>query len=142
MAVPIRLRHHRTAAPAAVCVLAAALFAGPAALTGSAAADTRHRAPDEAGRPSGQAHDAPDEHAGASCRTEVEGSRVTAYCHNPYPRIDRVRLHVECARWWDVDADSAPVEVPATAYVELTERCWKEVRAAWVSHDPLPAPGS
>ncbi|GGQ24416.1 hypothetical protein [Streptomyces roseolilacinus] len=118
------IRHHRTAARTAVSVLAPVLLAGFAVPAGPAAAD------------------GPRERAGASCRTEVEGSRVTAYCHNPYPRTDRVRLHVECARWWDVDADSAPAEVPATAYVELTARCWKEVRAAWISHDPLPGPGS
>ncbi|WP_391654155.1 hypothetical protein [Streptomyces tamarix] len=118
------IRHHRAAALTAASVLAPALLAGPAATAGPAAADDRR------------------ERAGASCRTEVEGSRATAYCHNPYPRTDRVRLHVECARWWDVDADSAPVEVRATAYVELTARCWKEVRAAWISHDPLPGPGS
>lgn len=47
----------------------------------------------------------------ADCRTVIEGSRATAYCHNPYPSIDRVRLHVECERWWDIDADSAPVVV-------------------------------
>lgn len=118
------IRHHRTAASTAAPALAAVLLAGLAAPAGPAAADDRR------------------ERAGASCRTEVDGSHVTAYCHNPYPRTDRVRLHVECARWWDVDADSAPVEVPATAHVELAERCWKEVRAAWISHDPLPAPGS
>ncbi|NKY14344.1 hypothetical protein HGA06_09265 [Streptomyces somaliensis DSM 40738] len=116
------MRHRRTAAPTAVVL--AALLAGSAAPVGPAAADDH------------------GERTGASCRTEVDGSRVTAYCHNPYPHTDRVRLHVECARWWDVDADSAPVEVPATAYVELTERCWKEVGAAWISHDPLPGPGS
>ncbi|MER7831220.1 hypothetical protein [Streptomyces sp. NPDC095602] len=132
----MRLRHHRPAGPAGPAagrlrvplLAAAALLAGHAALTGPAAADARDTAPVG--------------HTGASCRTEVEGSAVTAYCHNPYPRTDRVRLHVECARWWDVDADSAPVEVPPTAYVELGERCWKEVRAAWISHDPLPALGS
>ncbi|WP_234334838.1 hypothetical protein [Streptomyces sp. NRRL S-118] len=73
----------------------------------------------------------------ASCRTSVEGSLVTAYCHNPYPDTDRVRLHVECDRWWDIDSDSAPVEVGPTAYAELTERCWKEVRAAWITHEPV-----
>ncbi|MFF7180321.1 hypothetical protein [Streptomyces sp. NPDC008121] len=73
---------------------------------------------------------------GASCRTVVQGSRVTAYCHNPYPATDRVRLHVECARWWDVDTDSAPADVAPTAYVQVTGRCWKEVRAAWVTHQP------
>ncbi|WP_344364569.1 hypothetical protein [Streptomyces gobitricini] len=74
----------------------------------------------------------------ASCRTSVEGSRVTAYCHNPNPGTDRVQLHVECARWWDIDSDSAPVEVGPTAYAELTQRCWKEVREAWISHQPVP----
>ncbi|MFF0424214.1 hypothetical protein ACH4TP_28565 [Streptomyces sp. NPDC021012] len=80
----------------------------------------------------------------ASCRTLVEGSRVTAHCSNPYPRTDRVRLHVECERWWDVDTDSAPVEVGPADYAQLTGRCWKEVRSAWVTHqpaDPAPARG-
>ncbi|MFF0475900.1 hypothetical protein [Streptomyces sp. NPDC004284] len=85
------------------------------------------------------------ENFGASCRTLVEGSRVTAHCSNPYPRTDRVRLHVECDRWWDVDTDSAPVEVGPADYAQVTGRCWKEVRSAWVTHqpaDPAPAPGS
>ncbi|MCZ0979172.1 hypothetical protein O1L60_08550 [Streptomyces diastatochromogenes] len=81
----------------------------------------------------------------ASCRTLVEGSHVTAHCSNPYPRTDRVRLHVECARWWDVDTDSAPVEVGPADYAQVTGRCWKEVRSAWVTHQPAdpapPAPG-
>ncbi|ORT57492.1 hypothetical protein BKD26_22860 [Streptomyces sp. CB03238] len=76
----------------------------------------------------------------ASCRTSVEGSRVTAYCHNPYPATDRVQLHVECARWWDIDSDSAPVDIGPTAYAELTQRCWKEVDDAWISHQPVPDP--
>ncbi|MFF8605449.1 hypothetical protein ACF06X_05885 [Streptomyces sp. NPDC015346] len=80
------------------------------------------------------------ENFGASCRTDVEGSRVTAYCHNPYPGTDRVRLHVECDRWWDVDTDSAPVDVAPTAYVRLYGRCWKEVRSAWLTHEPADAP--
>ncbi|WP_149180094.1 hypothetical protein [Streptomyces sp. TRM49041] len=109
-------RRHRAAALAAVSVLA------PVLLASAAAADDRGN-------------------AGASCRTEVDGSRVTAYCHNPYPRTDRVQLHVECARWWDVDADSSPVAVAPAAHVELTERCWKEVRAAWVSHQTVPGSG-
>ncbi|MGV9693704.1 hypothetical protein ACWDUX_31910 [Streptomyces sp. NPDC003444] len=85
------------------------------------------------------------ENFGASCRTDVEGSRVTAHCQNPYPRTDRVRLHVECAQWWDVDTDSAPVDVGPADYAQLTGRCWKEVRSAWITHqpaDPEPAPGS
>ncbi|WP_175408748.1 hypothetical protein [Streptomyces sp. TRM64462] len=100
--------------------LAVASVLGPLLLAGSAVAGERQQ----------------DD--GASCRTAVEGSRVVAYCHNPYPRTDRVQLHVECARWWDIDVDSAPVEIPPTAYVELTERCWKEVRTAWITHQAVP----
>ncbi|MCS0637244.1 hypothetical protein NX801_16550 [Streptomyces sp. LP05-1] len=80
----------------------------------------------------------PEEEYIASCRTEVEGSSVTAYCHNPFPRVDRVQLHVECDRWWDLDSDSVPAEVGPTAYAELTLRCWKEVGSAWISHQPVP----
>ncbi|KUH37157.1 hypothetical protein [Streptomyces changanensis] len=112
-------RHHRTAALAAASILVPALLAGSAA-----AADGDPEGPD-----------------GATCRTAVEGSRVTAYCHNPHPRTDHVRLHVECVRWWDLDADSASVAVPPTAYVEVTERCWKEVRSAWISHATVPDRG-
>ncbi|WP_405800285.1 hypothetical protein [Streptomyces sp. NBC_01506] len=71
---------------------------------------------------------------GASCRTAIEGSSVTAFCHNPYPGTDRVRLHIECARWWDVDSDSAPADAGPAGYVRLAGRCWKEVESAWVSH--------
>ncbi|WP_329277334.1 hypothetical protein [Streptomyces sp. NBC_00691] len=89
------------------------------------------------------------ENFGASCRTVVQGSTVTAHCQNPYPGTDRVRLHVECERWWDIDSDSAPVEVGPADYGELTGRCWKEVRSAWITHqpadqapDPTPVRGS
>ncbi|OEJ49238.1 hypothetical protein AR457_26850 [Streptomyces agglomeratus] len=71
---------------------------------------------------------------GSTCRTSVRGSRVVAYCHNPYPVSDIVRLHTECDRWWDIDADGSPVEVGPAQTVRLTDRCWKEVRRAWVSH--------
>ncbi|WP_221355123.1 hypothetical protein [Streptomyces beigongshangae] len=71
---------------------------------------------------------------GAVCRTVVDGSRVTADCRNPYPEPDRVGLHVECERWWDLDADGARVEAGPAQHVRLTGRCWKEVRSAWVSH--------
>ncbi|MER7760038.1 hypothetical protein [Streptomyces sp. NPDC097619] len=73
---------------------------------------------------------------GSDCDTVIEGSRVTAHCHNPFPRTDLVRLHVECERWWDVDGDSAPVSVEPAGHVRLASRCWKEVRSAWVSHEP------
>ncbi|MFD4633005.1 hypothetical protein ACFVYR_31360 [Streptomyces sp. NPDC058284] len=71
---------------------------------------------------------------GSECRTGVAGQTVVAYCHNPYPETDRVRLHVECARWWDIDTDSRPVEAGPAMTVRLTGRCWKEVRSVWVSH--------
>ncbi|MEU4153891.1 hypothetical protein [Streptomyces sp. NPDC026659] len=71
---------------------------------------------------------------GAACRTSVEGSHVVAYCHNPYVDTDRVRLHIECARWWDIDTDSAPVDTDAAMTVRLTGRCWKEIRSVWISH--------
>lgn len=71
---------------------------------------------------------------GAECRTDVTGSRVVAYCHNAYAETDRVRLHIECDRWWDIDSDGSPVEAGPARTVRLTGRCWKEVRSAWVSH--------
>ncbi|QOV39269.1 hypothetical protein IM697_13270 [Streptomyces ferrugineus] len=76
----------------------------------------------------------PREPFGAACRISVTGSQVTAYCHNPYPDTDRVSLHVECARWWDLDSDGSPVDADPAQTVRLTARCWKEVGSAWVSH--------
>ncbi|MFE9555940.1 hypothetical protein ACFYMW_27570 [Streptomyces sp. NPDC006692] len=81
---------------------------------------------------------APPEPFGADCQTSVRGSHVTAYCHNPYPDADRVRLHTDCALWWDIDADAAPVEVGPAQTVRLTDRCWKDVRAVWVTHEKAP----
>ncbi|MFC9426951.1 hypothetical protein [Streptomyces sp. NPDC056987] len=71
----------------------------------------------------------------ATCRTEIRGSRALAYCHNPYPETDRVRLHVDCARWWDIDTVGAAVDIPAAGYVRLADRCWKEIRSVRVSHE-------
>jgi len=71
---------------------------------------------------------------GAECRTLVRGSHVVAYCHNPYAETDRVRLHIECDRWWDLDTDGAPADAGPAMTVRLSGRCWKEVRSAWVSH--------
>ncbi|MET9608734.1 hypothetical protein ABZZ17_27370 [Streptomyces sp. NPDC006512] len=71
---------------------------------------------------------------GADCDTEIDGSRVTANCHNAYPETDLIRLHVECDRWWDVDGDGAAVPLGPAGRVQLAGRCWKEVRSAWVSH--------
>ncbi|MEU4659236.1 hypothetical protein AB0G32_35790 [Streptomyces sp. NPDC023723] len=77
---------------------------------------------------------APQRPFGAECRIRQTGSRVTAYCHNPYPDPDRVALHVECVRWWDLDSDGAPVTAGPAQTVRLTGRCWKETGAAWISH--------
>ncbi|MFE5541993.1 hypothetical protein [Streptomyces sp. NPDC056492] len=77
---------------------------------------------------------APRELFGADCDTMVEGSQATATCQNGYPETDLLRLHVECDRWWDVDADSAAVSLAPAGRTELTGRCWKEVRSAWVTH--------
>jgi hypothetical protein len=74
---------------------------------------------------------------GASCHSRVSGSQVTAYCHNPYPRTDGVRLHIECDRWWDLDSDGVQVRAGPAQTVRLTGRCWKEIRAVWVSHRKL-----
>ncbi|MFE1195426.1 hypothetical protein ACFW6E_21970 [Streptomyces olivaceoviridis] len=74
---------------------------------------------------------------GASCRTAVRGSHVVTYCHNPYVDNDRVRLHIECDRWWDIDTDSAPVDAGAAMTVRLSGRCWKEVRSVWISHQKV-----
>ncbi|MGO4462447.1 hypothetical protein AB4039_34930 [Streptomyces sp. M-16] len=71
---------------------------------------------------------------GADCDTEIDGSQVTAYCHNGYPETDLLRLHVECELWWDLDGDGAAVSLDPAGRVRLTGRCWKEVRTAWVSH--------
>lgn len=71
---------------------------------------------------------------GADCDTEILGSQVIANCHNGYPETDVVRLHVECDRWWDVDGDGAAVAIGPAGRADLTGRCWKEVRSAWVSH--------
>ena len=71
---------------------------------------------------------------GAACHSTVTGSQVVGYCFNPHAAVDHVRLHIECARWWDIDSDSAAVETAPARTVRLTGRCWKEVRSVWFSH--------
>ena len=95
----------------------------PVALPTQAAAHPEPRAAKPAQRP-----------FGADCRTRQVGSHVVAYCHNPYPETDRVALHIECERWWDIDTDSARVAAGPAMTVRLAGRCWKEVGSAWVSH--------
>jgi len=122
-------RLHRNgfaAAPAALCAALTLLLAVP----GGAAGHTTKTAP-HARVP---VQDGQERPFGAACRTVVDGSHVTAYCHNPYPEPDRVGLHIECDRWWDIDADATRVEAGPAQNIRLTGRCWKEVRSAWVSH--------
>ena len=85
----------------------------------------------------GHGKPAPQELFGAECRTSVRGSRVVTHCHNPYVDTDRLRLHVECSRWWDLDTDGAPARRRPATTVRLTGRCWKEVGSAWVSHQKV-----
>ncbi|MEU6390000.1 hypothetical protein [Streptomyces sp. NPDC046939] len=75
------------------------------------------------------------ERFGAGCRIVVHGTRATADCHNPYPGVDRVALHIECDPWWDIDTDTAPADVDPAETVRMSGRCWKSVRRAWVSHE-------
>ncbi|MZD08148.1 hypothetical protein GTW43_24125 [Streptomyces sp. SID5785] len=74
------------------------------------------------------------EPSGAGCRVRIVGSDAVATCHNPYPAVDRVALHVECAQWWDIDRDTKPRAVGPAETVRIAGRCWKDVRSAWVSH--------
>ncbi|MBT2395048.1 hypothetical protein [Streptomyces sp. ISL-100] len=128
---------NRRAAAGLLAVVAVAGLAAPA-VAGRAADPDRKPAKKAADQKAGQkAPRKVDDKVtlfGSTCRTTVEGSRVVAYCHNPYPESDLVQLHTECERWWDIDADGSPVEVGPAQTVRLTDRCWKEVRAAWVSH--------
>ncbi|MGC9377545.1 hypothetical protein [Streptomyces sp. MH13] len=85
--------------------------------------------------PTGDSGDsAPAEPFGAACRVRVDDSHVTAHCHNPFPETDHVRLHIECVRWWDLDSDGSAAAAGPAQTVRLDGRCWKEVQAAWVSH--------
>lgn len=119
---------HRTRSRARSLLAASAVVAGLLVPVGLYAAG-------HIGAARAAASPAPEpEPSGSECRTSVQGSRVVAYCHNPYPSTDRVQLHTECARWWDIDADSAPVTVAPGRTVRLDDHCWKEVRSAWVTH--------
>ncbi len=125
--------HRRRAAALVLPSLVLAAGAGTAAV---------HPALPDDGRAPAAAHAAPTapDRFGAVCRTAVERTRAVAYCHNPYPDTDLVRLHTECAHWWDLDGDSAPVEVGPAQTVRLSGRCWKEVGSAWVTHERAPDP--
>ncbi|MEU1216313.1 hypothetical protein ACFYSH_31805 [Streptomyces sp. NPDC005791] len=119
----MRSTHRRTWALLAAAAVVAGLLA-PVAVSAANRAGSGAAAPV-----------APEpEPSGSECRTSVDGSRVIAYCHNPYPTTDLVQLHTECARWWDVDADGGTVAVQPGRTVKLEDRCWKEVGSAWISH--------
>ncbi|MQY16426.1 hypothetical protein SRB5_66250 [Streptomyces sp. RB5] len=71
----------------------------------------------------------------AACGTVIEGSTAWVSCFNPSPYADRVRLHVECANWWDPDVDSAPLRLDPAEGGRLEGRCWFAIRGAWVTHE-------
>ncbi|MFD7896165.1 hypothetical protein [Streptomyces sp. NPDC059743] len=127
----MRPSHRRTAAALTTALLITTGFAVSSALRDIPVAAADLSVPASGG---GMERGRPDRF-GATCRTKIEGSRATASCHNPYPETDRVRLHVECERWWDIDADSEAVEIAAARYAELAERCWMEIRQVWISHE-------
>ncbi|MFD7710055.1 hypothetical protein ACFV6E_16660 [Streptomyces sp. NPDC059785] len=118
----MRLSHRFAPVLAALALLAA--------LPDDAASHQGHRSA-EYGPHARVDHDRP---FGAFCHTVVRRSHVTSDCHNPYPETDRVSLHIECARWWDLDSDGAPEKAGPAETVRLTGRCWAEVGSAWVSH--------
>ncbi|GAA3069793.1 hypothetical protein FHS39_002099 [Streptomyces olivoverticillatus] len=105
----------------------AALLLAAAALTAPAAATAAPRGPGH-GRAPGPAGE-------AECHTRVQGSHATADCFNGNATPDHVQLHVQCARWWDPAMDSAPAVVGPARHVALAQRCWLEIRNAWVTHD-------
>lgn len=72
----------------------------------------------------------------AECSARIDGSRAVADCFNANATPDRVQLHVQCARWWDPGMDTATVTVEPARHVSLAQRCWLEIRQAWVSHLP------
>ncbi|MCC3654884.1 hypothetical protein LIX60_26125 [Streptomyces sp. S07_1.15] len=131
--------------PLATVLIAAVLLVSPVAAAaalaagkGPTGADGRERPAAAALRPSGRTAEGEGERRReyrAGCRTEIDGSQATVYCHNPYPVVDRVRLHVECEQWWDLDADTRPVEIGPAQTAELSARCWKTIGRAWVTHD-------
>ncbi|MGW0736128.1 hypothetical protein [Streptomyces sp. NPDC002851] len=120
--------------PRSVVAALAGCAALLAALSSSLPSEALTARPRAADGPREQAEENRPKPFGAQCRTTVQGTRVVAYCHNPYPETDWLTLHVECARWWDIDSDGARVAVGPAMTVRLDGRCWKEVGAAWVSH--------
>ncbi|MCQ4083372.1 hypothetical protein NGB36_22890 [Streptomyces sp. RB6PN25] len=71
--------------------------------------------------------------AGPQCYTATQGSTAAAACHNPDPEQVWLRLHIRCARWWDPSVDTAAATVGPAQTIVLSGRCWKEIRAVWVT---------
>ncbi|MFJ9418596.1 hypothetical protein ACIRPT_31225 [Streptomyces sp. NPDC101227] len=79
--------------------------------------------------------DDPREVPRARCRTAVVGSTGTARCFNPNGTLSRVRLHIECKRWYDPDVDTRAVPVGPARQITVAGRCWQEIQDLWVSQD-------
>lgn len=124
----MRTPRRRTTALMAAAVIALGL---------TASSEVRGTRPTESGPVGAPSGSLSGDRSQASCSTRIHGSHVVASCHNPYPEGDRLRLHIECARWWDVDADSAPADISPAGHLQLSGRCWKEIRSVWVGHEPL-----
>ncbi|WP_443058468.1 hypothetical protein [Streptomyces sp. NBC_00442] len=124
MSRPLRVAERRALALLFLLLVTAAGLAAPSVVRAATAPEAVPATP------------AP-EPFGAACRASVQGSHVVAYCHNPYPDTDRVALHTDCAMWWDLDADAAPVDVAPGQTVRLTDRCWKGVGAVWMTHQKV-----
>ncbi|MEV6109423.1 hypothetical protein AB0M28_32655 [Streptomyces sp. NPDC051940] len=71
----------------------------------------------------------------AACGTLVEGSTARVTCFNPSPYADRIRLHVECADWWDPDVDTGALDLDPAEGGRLQAHCWFDVAEAWVTHE-------
>ncbi len=109
-------------------------------VTATAAGALSATAPPAAGQPSApRVRPAVRAGAWATCHLAERGSAAVATCHNPDPDVTRVQLHVFCERWWDPATDAEPVTVGPAQWVTLTGRCWKEIRAMWVTQQPVPA---
>ncbi|QFQ96306.1 hypothetical protein F9278_08940 [Streptomyces phaeolivaceus] len=133
------MRISRSVAPAVVALALVLTVPSESAPHARAETGERHARAKDALHPRVKGDDKPDpddrpDPFGAACRSTVTGSQVIAHCFNPHATVDHVRLHIECARWWDIDSDSAAVETAPARTVRLTGRCWKEVRSVWFSH--------
>ncbi|WP_044364551.1 hypothetical protein [Streptomyces natalensis] len=105
----------------------AALTLALAALLGATASAARAVPPPAA--------DDPQDIPRAQCRTAVAGSTATARCFNPNGNLSRIRLHIECRRWYDPDVDTRAAPDGPAQQITLTGHCWQEIAEAWVSQE-------